>query len=216
MSTKSIGDAQNTSIRVVLWKGTDNPPSASQIRAAEQAAIAYFGGWCAYCGRREPAHFDHAVPSNRENCIGNRVPTCEQCNGEKGGSQDFPGVFEPSARWRAADSQHCLLHGSVRLFPATARWRPGGTRNGAGQVRADVAGPRRSPAAMAHASQHQRRTPRLLQLCPCAIVRFPSRLADWSPCSSAREDRRTSSHNQNRHPCKFATCAPACPPDFWF
>ena len=215
MSTKSIGDAQNTSIRVVLWKGTDNPPSASQIRAAEQAAIAYFGGWCAYCGRREPAHFDHAVPSNRENCIGNRVPACEQCNGEKGGSQDFREFLShrPDGEQRIANiASYMEAYG---YSPPPLGGDPE-AQEIMRQVRADVAGPRRSPAAMAHASQHQRRTPRLLQLCPCAIVRFPSRLADWSPCSSAREDRRTSSHNQNRHPCKFATCAPACPPDFWF
>lgn len=93
MSMKSVGDAQNTTVRVVLWRGTDNPASASQLRVAERAAITYFDGWCAYCASRQPAHFDHAVPSNREylgeNCVGNRVPACQPCNSEKGGNQDF-------------------------------------------------------------------------------------------------------------------------------
>jgi hypothetical protein len=93
MSTTTIGDVQNSLVRVILWKIGEAPTSISRLQAAEPAAIAYFGGWCAYCAERPPVHFDHAIAINRthlgQHCIGNRIPSCPECNDTKGGSQDF-------------------------------------------------------------------------------------------------------------------------------
>jgi hypothetical protein len=92
MSTKSIGDVQNTLVRVILANIGNTPTSASRLQAAEPAAIAYFGGWCIYCGRRKPVVFDHGIPINRsslgQHCIGNRIPSCAECNAAKG-NRDF-------------------------------------------------------------------------------------------------------------------------------
>lgn len=91
MSTKRKGDAQNTAVRAALSKATTRPANPAQLRGA----FIYFGGLCAYCGKPldEHRHFDHAVPINREHqgddSVGNRIPSCHECNAEKGGNQDF-------------------------------------------------------------------------------------------------------------------------------
>ena len=93
MKTIHIGDVQNSLVRFILWKIGEVPTSVSRLQAAEPAAIAYFGGWCAYCGDRKPVHFDHAIPINRDHlgqhCIGNLIPSCAECNDKKGGRRDF-------------------------------------------------------------------------------------------------------------------------------
>jgi len=74
-------------MRVTLVKtAAKAAPSLYQLQTAP-AAVAYFGGYCAYCGKRPPVELDHAVPSNRdhrgEHCIGNLIPSCNKCNNEK-------------------------------------------------------------------------------------------------------------------------------------
>lgn len=88
MSTTTIGDVQNSLVRVILWKIGEPPTSDYRLQAAKPAAIAYFGGYCAYFSQRPPVDFDHAIPINRDHlgqhCIGNLIPSCAECNAEKG------------------------------------------------------------------------------------------------------------------------------------
>jgi 5-methylcytosine-specific restriction endonuclease McrA len=83
-----IGNAQNLFIRNILsslgiesfneedWKSTKD----------------YFANKCVYCGAETKLEIDHAIPMNKEKLgehkLGNLVPSCQQCNNNKGG-KDF-------------------------------------------------------------------------------------------------------------------------------
>jgi hypothetical protein len=91
--TIHIGDVQNALVRFILWRSGEAPDSLSRLQAGERVAIDHFGGLCAYCAERPWVAFDHASPINRDHLglhrIGNRVPSCKECNDEKGGRLDF-------------------------------------------------------------------------------------------------------------------------------
>jgi 5-methylcytosine-specific restriction endonuclease McrA len=84
-----IGNAQNGVIRYVL----SNIGQHSFSEADWRTTKSYFEDKCAYCGEEKDLVIDHAVPINRANLgehrIGSLVPSCKDCNTEKGGDKDF-------------------------------------------------------------------------------------------------------------------------------
>jgi HNH endonuclease len=87
MSANSTPDALNALVRAILTKTPTKPAPARYQFQNASAAKDHFGGYCAYCGKRPPVEFDHAMPINwhhlGEHCIGNLIPSCRECNHEK-------------------------------------------------------------------------------------------------------------------------------------
>jgi hypothetical protein len=87
MKTIRIGDVQNSLIRLILWQ-VGREPIDRHLRAAKD----FFHNKCAYCAEEKKLHFDHAVPINKtslgQHRVGNLVPSCAECNQEKG-HRDF-------------------------------------------------------------------------------------------------------------------------------
>lgn len=81
----AIGNAQNLFIRNIL--------SSLGLEAFNEedwnSTKAYFSHRCAYCGAETDLVMEHAVPINKEKLgehrLGNLVPSCKQCNSDKGG-----------------------------------------------------------------------------------------------------------------------------------
>lgn len=84
----AIGNAQNAFIRNILSSlGQESFSERDWLETKE-----YFGDRCAYCGEDGTLLIEHAIPINRsslgEHRLGNIVPSCRQCNANKGG-KDF-------------------------------------------------------------------------------------------------------------------------------
>ncbi len=84
----AIGNAQNAFVRNILSSlGTESFNERDWLETK-----AYFGNRCAYCDDEGVLLIEHAIPINRgslgEHRLGNIVPSCRQCNADKGG-QDF-------------------------------------------------------------------------------------------------------------------------------
>ncbi|HSE10910.1 MAG TPA: HNH endonuclease [Nocardioidaceae bacterium] len=81
--TYPIGVAQNAFVRYLL----SNLGHESFTKQDWKAVKSSFGDVCVYCGRSGVLQMDHAIPLSRlqlgEHRLGNLVPACPACNGEK-------------------------------------------------------------------------------------------------------------------------------------
>jgi hypothetical protein len=88
MKTIRVGDVQNSLVRLILWQVGKESITDRHLREAK----AFFGDRCAYCDEEKELHFDHAAPINKtslgQHRVGNLVPSCGNCNQEKG-QRDF-------------------------------------------------------------------------------------------------------------------------------
>jgi len=80
----AIGNAQNLFIRNIL----SSLGSESFNENDWNSTKSHFSNKCAYCGAEDQLHIEHAVPINKEKLgehrLGNLVPSCKQCNSNKG------------------------------------------------------------------------------------------------------------------------------------
>ena len=80
----AIGNAQNLLIRNILSNLGDEAFSEKDWQDTKK----YFDNRCAYCGTEEKLIMEHAIPINKtmlgEHRLGNIVPSCNECNKEKG------------------------------------------------------------------------------------------------------------------------------------
>lgn len=79
----AIGNAQNLFIRNILSNlGVESFSEKDWISTKN-----HFSNKCAYCGAQSELQIEHAVPINKEKLgehrLGNLVPSCNQCNGNK-------------------------------------------------------------------------------------------------------------------------------------
>jgi hypothetical protein len=113
-----IGNAQNGVIRNILSNIGEHAFSETDWRSI----IASFDNRCAYCGEQTPLVMDHATPINKghlgEHHLGNLVPSCADCNGEKGGSRDFIEFLSGNGEKIAGIIAHMERHDYNRLGEA--------------------------------------------------------------------------------------------------
>ena len=88
-----IGNAQNLFIRNILSSiGIESFNEENWTSTKD-----YFSHRCAYCGAETELLIEHAIPINKEKLgehrLGNLVPSCKQCNSNKG-SRDFREFLE--------------------------------------------------------------------------------------------------------------------------
>lgn len=92
----AIGNAQNLFIRNILSSIGLESFSEGDWNSTKE----YFAGRCAYCGTETELCLEHAIPINKEKLgehrLGNLVPSCTQCNNNKGG-KDFRKFLEANA-----------------------------------------------------------------------------------------------------------------------
>lgn len=88
-----IGNAQNLFIRNILSSLGIESFSEKNWNSSKD----YFSHKCAYCGALTELLMEHAIPINKEKLgehrLGNLVPSCKQCNSNKGG-KDFRAFLE--------------------------------------------------------------------------------------------------------------------------
>lgn len=81
--TYPIGVAQNALVRYLLSNLGEESFTEQDWTAVKES----FGDACVYCGRPGAVQMDHAIPLSRlqlgEHCLGNLVPACPACNGQK-------------------------------------------------------------------------------------------------------------------------------------
>ncbi len=106
----AIGNGQNAVIRYILGQLGNEPFSASHWEQVK----ADFGQCCAYCGAGGELLMEHIIPINKaalgEHRLGNLVPSCRNCNSQKGGT-DFREFLAEAPSRIAIIEAHMAKHG---------------------------------------------------------------------------------------------------------
>lgn len=123
--TYPIGVAQNALVRYLL----SNLGQESFTEQDWKAVKASFGDVCAYCGRPGILQMDHAIPLSRlqlgEHRLGNLVPACPVCNGEKSHLRFRPYL---DAKHEHDSREAEMRIAAIEAHMARHRYRPLGDR----------------------------------------------------------------------------------------